>query len=283
MILITSAAGNTGRIMVENFVNAGFEVAATDISEKVKDLPGIKKAFVGDLTNQSFIDEVVAQVDQIVYIPPLFMAQETLIGKHLIDSAIKHNLKQFIFISVTHPILTTLLQHVAKRDVEEYLLYRGMETQLPYTILQPMHYMHNFNPNVVSDTLEYQIFYDVDTPLNYVDTQDVAEVACNVARDIQHHNKATYELIGTSAYSPNDLVTRFNELTGKKAKAVYIDVNDFLDQIGATDLYFREAFQQLAYSYSKWGLDGNPNVLTYLLGRTPTSFEDYVKRSLSKA
>ena len=280
MLLITSAAGNTGRAMVKNFVNAGFDVAATDISEKVRDLPGIKKAFVGDLTDQTFIDQIVSQVDQIVYIPPLFTSQEALIGKRLIDSASKNKLKQFIFISVTHPILTTLLQHVAKRDVEEYLIYRGMETQLPYTILQPMHYMHNFNPKLVADTLEYRIFYNVDTKLAYVDSDDVAEVAIKVAQNISKHNKATYELVGTATYSPNDLVAHFNQFTGKKAKAVYVDVTDFLDQIGASDLYFREAFQQLAASYSKWGLDGNPNVLTYLLERTPTSFEEYLEKNL---
>lgn len=67
------------------------------------------------------------------------------------------NIEQFVFISVTHPILTTLLQHVAKRDVEEHLIYKGMETGLTYTILQPMHYMHNFDPEMVKSTGEYRI------------------------------------------------------------------------------------------------------------------------------
>ena len=55
MILVTSAAGNTGRIMVQKLVEAGLDVLATDINPKVKDLPGIKKAVVGDLTDLSFI------------------------------------------------------------------------------------------------------------------------------------------------------------------------------------------------------------------------------------
>lgn len=279
MILVTSAAGNTGGIIVNQLIAADYEVAATDIDPQVQEIPGIKQAFVGDLTDLSFIEATLAQVDSIVYIPPLFSAQEDLIGKQLVDSAIKHELKQFVFISVTHPILTTLWQHVAKRDVEEHLLYRGMETQLTYTILQPMHYMHNFKPGVVKETKEYIIFYDPDTPVAYVDTKDVAEVLQQVIDDPKKHDKATYELVGTPGYSPKQLVSMFNEVYEEEASAVYVPVEDFLDQVGINDLYFREAFIHLAETYSKWGLDGNSNILEMLLGRKPTTFEEYLERS----
>ncbi|GCF93576.1 hypothetical protein NRIC_14670 [Enterococcus florum] len=35
----------------------------------------------------------------------------------------------FIFISVTQLIFTSLFHHTAKRDVEEYLIVKGMKTQ----------------------------------------------------------------------------------------------------------------------------------------------------------
>lgn len=282
MILVTSAAGNTGRIMVKVLVDAGLDVLATDISPKVKELSGIKKAMVGDLTDLTFIDSLMKETTMVVHIPPLFSAQEALIGQRMVDKAIEHEVEHFVFISVTHPILTTLLQHAAKRDVEEYLIYKGMETQCSYTILQPMHYMHNFNPQIVAQTGEYRIFYDVDTKVGYVATEDVAEVAVKVLSDPAKHNKATYELVGTEAYSPNDLVNMFNQITGKNANATYIDVEDFLDQINANDLFFREGFKHLAHTYSTWGLDGNTNVLAWLLGHEPTSFEEYVKAKLNE-
>jgi nucleoside-diphosphate-sugar epimerase len=46
MILVTSAAGNTGRVMVKKLVEAGLDVLAADINPKVNELPGIKKAMV---------------------------------------------------------------------------------------------------------------------------------------------------------------------------------------------------------------------------------------------
>lgn len=282
MILVTSAAGNTGRTMVQKLVEAGLDVLATDINPKVKDLPGIKKAMVGDLTDLSFIDALMQEASKVVYIPPLFSAEEALIGQRMVDKAIEHKIEHFVFISVIHPILTSLLQHTAKRDVEEYLIVKGMETQCSYTILQPMHYMHNFNPKMVAETGEYRIFYDVDSKVGYVATEDVGEVAVKVLNDPAKHNKATYELVGTKAYSPNDLVKMFNQITGKKAVSAYVDVEDFLDQIQANDIFFREGFKHLAHSYTTWGLDGNPNVLTWLLGHEPTSFEQYVENKLNK-
>lgn len=282
MILVTSAAGNTGRVIVQRLVAAGLEVLATDINPKVKELPGIKEAMVGDLTDLSFIHALMEKATKVVYIPPLFSAEEALIGKYLVDAANANQIEHFVFVSVIHPILTSLLQHTAKRDVEEHLIYTGMTSQLPYTILQPMHYMHNFNPKMVKETGEYGIFYDVDAKVGYVATEDVADVIVKVLSEGKVHDKATYELVGTAAYSPNDLVATFNEMTGLQAKTAYIEVETFLNQINANDLYFREGFKQLAYSYSTWGLDGNVNVLTWLLGHAPTSFEDYVKAQLSE-
>lgn len=281
MILVTSAAGHTGRIMVHALVTAGYDVIATDIDPKVQQLPGIKQALVGDLTRLAFQQQLVASADQIVYIPPLFSAEEALIGENLIDLSAAGQVKQFVFVSVTHPILTTLLQHTAKRDVEEHLIYQGMTSQLPYTILQPMHYMHNFDPQLVHRTGKYQIFYNVDSKIAYVDPEDVAEVLVQVVGNIAQHNKATYELVGTQPYSPNELVQQYNALTGEQAVAEYVDVETFLDNIDAQDLFFRTGFKHLADTYSQWGLDGNSTVLRLLLGRQPTDFKTYVKRQLN--
>lgn len=282
MILVTSAAGNTGRIMVKQLVEAGLDVLATDIHPSVETLPGIKKAKVGDLTDLSFIDSLMEEANQVVYIPPLFSPEEALIGQRMIDKAIAHQIEHFLFLSVTHPILTSLLQHTAKRDVEEYLIMKGMETQCSYTILQPMHYMHNFNPKMVAETGKYRIFYDVDSKVGYVATEDVGKVAVSVLKEPKKHNKATYELVGTEAYSPNELIEIFNQVTGLQAESAYVDVEDFLEEIQAKDLYFREGFKRLAYSYTTWGLDGNSNVLTWLLGHEPTSFKEYVEAKMNE-
>ncbi|HAT55864.1 MAG TPA: NmrA family protein [Lactobacillus sp.] len=280
MILVTSAAGHTGRIIVQKLVDAGFEVKATDINPAVTDLPGIKQGVVADLTRADQLDALIANVDSVVEIPPLFVAEEADIGRYLTDRLAEAH-KQFIFVSVTHPILSTLRQHIMKRDIEEHMIYTGMLKDYQYTILQPMHYMHNFNPNVVHETGAYNIFYDINTKLSYVAPEDVGDVVVEVAQNPEKHNKATYELVGNDYASPADLVALYNRLTGEHAVAKQVEMTTFLNQAGIQNVYSRDAFRHLASTYSKWGLDGNPNVLRFLLGREPTTYEDYMKQQIN--
>lgn len=282
MILVTAAAGHAGSAMVKGLVDKGYDVVATDIDPKVKELPGIKKAMVGNLDDLDFQKQLVASCDQIVYIPPVYNAQDDMVGNSMIDLAVQAKIKQFVLISVIHPILTTLLQHTTKRKIEEHLVYTGMNEDMPYTILQPTHYMYNFPVQLVNKTNEYQMFFPVDKKqVAWVDQADVAEVLTKVVADPQKYNKADYELVGTERLSCDECVAIFNKVTGKNAKAVYVPVKDFLDEMHVTDIASRVAITHLADTYTKWGLDGNTSVLEWQLGRQPTSFEDYVKREMN--
>jgi len=284
MILVTSANGHSGQFIIKQLVKSGYDVRATDISpetEKLKETLGVKEVVVGDITDIRTIRKVVKGVDQIVHIPPLFIAEEALVGKYLIDEAIKANVKQFVFVSVTHPIMSSLLNHTAKRLVEEHLMYQELKAHFNYTILQPMHYMHNFDPNAVKESGKYEIFYNTETKLSYVDPDDVGEVVSKVLADPQKHNRASYELVGPDFLSPKGLVKEFNELTGEHAVAEQVpDLDDFMNQVGFLNVYGRESVKHLAKTYSDYGLAGNPNVLTWLLGRKPTTFKEYVAKQL---
>lgn len=281
MILVTSANGNTGKSIITQLVKAGLDVRATDINaevENLKDSHGVNDVVVGNLTDISVIRTALQGVDQVLFIPPLFAAEEYYIGKALIDEAIKANVKQFVLMSVTHSIMSTLLQHTAKMKIEEYLVYKGLTDHLNYTILQPMHYMQNFHPEVVQESGKYTIFYDIDTPLSYVDSDDVGEVAATILKETDKHNGATYELVGNDFLSPIDLVDQFNEVYNENAKAKRIDIEILMDSIHLENVYGREAFRELSKTYSKYGIHGNANVLTWLLKRTPTTFKEYLKR-----
>lgn len=47
------------------------------------------------------------------------------------------------------------------------------------------------------------------------------------------------------------------------------------------DDYHLDAMLRLFDHYGRYGITGNSNVLSWLLGRRPTSFEQYVRRSLA--
>lgn len=284
MILVTSANGKSGRSIIKQLVKQGLAVKATDIAPETTNLIeefGVKEVCVGDLTKLSVIKQALENVTQIVFIPPLFSAQEYFIGKALIDEAEKQGIKQFVMVSVTHPIMSTLLQHTAKRDIEEYLVYKGLTTHLSYTILQPMHYMHNFNPNAVKENNCYVSFYDIHTKLSYVDSDDVGEVVAKVLTE-DTHDGATYELVSDEYLSPIEMIEIYNNTFSAQAKAQYMDIYDFMEMIQLDDIYSRQAFVQLAETYSKYGIFGNSTVLAQLLGRKPTSFRKYLTREMQQ-
>ena len=47
------------------------------------------------------------------------------------------------------------------------------------------------------------------------------------------------------------------------------------------DDYRLDAMHRLFDHYGRYGITGNPNVLGWLLGRRPTGFDEYVRRSLA--
>ena len=46
--------------------------------------------------------------------------------------------------------------------------------------------------------------------------------------------------------------------------------------------YTIHGIQRLCIYYDRYGLTANPNVLTWLLGRKPTTFVEYVRRELKE-
>lgn len=283
MIFVTSAYGNVGRKIIPQLIKKGLEVRAMDINPAVENLKeiGVKETVCGDASCYQTVKEAMKGCDQVLYIPPFFTYIESKMAEIAVDAAIENNVKQFVMTSVTHPLMSTLLQHTQKLKAEEYLVYAGLKHHLNYTILQPMHYNHNFDVKAVTDTNVYHSFYDINTKLSYVDCEDVGEVCAKVLTETTHQN-ATYELCGPDFYSPSDLVDVYNEVTGKNAVAAHIDVEDLCDLMHLNDSYGRECFRRLADTYSEYGIAGNPNVLTWLLGRKPTTFKEYVIREYNK-
>ena len=283
MILVTAAFGNVGRRVIPRLVEKGHAVKAFDINPAVEEMKrvGVAACEVGDARDVEAVRRALKGCDQVLYIPPMFSYQEAKIANLVVDMATVAGVRQFVMLSVTHPLMSTLLQHTQKLKAEEHLVYKGLSHGLNYTILQPMHYNHNLNVRQVVETGEYSIFYSVGTKLSYVDCEDVGEVAAKILAESTHAN-ATYELVGPDFLSPNDLVAIVNQEAGVNAKARHILIEELIRTLGITDSYAIETFIQLADTYSRYGIAGNQNVCQWLLGRRPTSFAEYVRRELER-
>jgi uncharacterized protein YbjT (DUF2867 family) len=147
-----------------------------------------------------------------------------------------------------------------------------------------MHYMQNTDIVQVVDAGLYRQPYSLDTPLAHVDLVDVAEVAALVACDTTRHSFATYELCGSDFLNGRQLTQIIEEVSGRS-----ITTEVIFPPLGVpegspssdVDDYRRDALFRLFDHYGRYGITGNSNVLAWLLGRSPGTFQDYVRRSLT--
>ena len=201
-------------------------------------------------------------------------------GHGIVSAARQAEVEHFVQFSVTHPQLEPLLNHQAKLAVERVVL----QSRMPFTILQPMHYMQNIDiARVVADGVLRQP-YPLAARLAHVDLQDVAEVAAKVVDETQHHRYATYELCGEAFLNAHELADVISAESGRPVTGEQIPFatdTTATERPSEADDYRLDAMLRLFDHYGRYGITGNSNVLSWLLGRRPTSFEQYVRWSLA--
>jgi uncharacterized protein YbjT (DUF2867 family) len=283
LILVTAANGKTGRKVVRVLADLGQDVRALDISEDVAGLAeeGATETLAGDVLDPGTLTRAMAGVSAVVQIGPPFHPAETAMGHLVIDAARREGVERFVYFSIGHPEIATLVNHKAKLLVEEYLVRSG----LSYTILQPIHYMQNLPPKMIAAGGVLRMPYSLDTPVAFVDLDDVAEVAAKVATH-DGHAYATYPLSGSDILSGREVAALIAEKTGKEIRGEEVNVDQFLATIsGGQQLppFVQEGFERLFAYFGSYGITGNPNTLSWLLGRAPTTFAEYVERELNGA
>jgi uncharacterized protein YbjT (DUF2867 family) len=284
VILVTAANGNQGKFLIPRLLAAGQVLRACVRSqESAQSLrsAGVTDVLVGDMADPRVMARAMHGVDKVYYVGPTLHPKERDMGFAAIDAAREAGVKHFVFSSVLHAILTDLTQHEVKRDVEEHLLSSGLE----FTILQPANYMMRHRLKPVLEQGAFLLSWALDRYQSMVDLADVTEVASAVLADSDHHAGATYELVAPGRYTAYDIAEVISEVLGRKVPAKRIDADQFTAASHGADHetrfpYHTEAARAISKRYSSHDFIGNPNVLTWLLGRQPTSFAQFVKREL---
>lgn len=277
-LLVTGARGKTGRHVIAALKARENCPPIRGFGRSAYDTSGIEYV-AGDLECPEDRARAVAGVDCVIHYAPPFHPRETAFGTGMIDAAKAAGVKHFIYISVIHPQIEDLLNHRAKLAVEAYLINAGID----WTILRPQHYMQNIDVARVVGTGALTVPYPVTTVLGHVDMADVAEAAAKVALEPGHF-RATYDLAADAQLSPTDICNSISAESGKMVNAVEIAPAEVLEMARhflPAGAYTEEALYRLFGYYARRGIHGNSNVLTWLLGRTPTSFEAYVRRMLA--
>jgi len=282
MILVTGAAGKTGRAVISALVRKKQPVRALVYREEqvhqIESL-GATDVLVGDMRSKDTLEGALDGSESVYHICPNVNPEEFQLGNSIVASAVSANIGHFVFHSVLHPQIESMPHHWMKMRVEEVLLGSGLN----FSILQPAPYMQNLQGQL-SDILEggtYPVPYSTDAPMSLVDLEDVAEAAAIVLTTPTHAG-ATYELVGPEILTPNQMAEILSHHLNRVVHATQISLETWRQQSQTAGLggYQLETLEKMFAYYDRNGLWGNPLTLNTLLGRRPTSFSEYVKRTI---
>jgi uncharacterized protein YbjT (DUF2867 family) len=283
MILVTGAAGKTGRAVITALAAKGASVRALVRSagnaSALKEI-GAAEIAVGGFDDTAALESAAAGVTAIYHICPNVSRDEVRYARNVIGAAKAQGVTRFVFHSVLHPQIEAMPHHWEKMWVEEMLFASG----LAFTILQPTAYMQNILGawRAITEQGMYRVPYPVDTRLSLVDLDDVAAAAAIVLTD-ESHAGATYELVGTPPLSQLEVAAAISKALGRDvhAEAETIDAWEARARASGMADYERTTLAAMFRYYADYGLVGNPNALRWLTGRAPNGLAQFLGRVAS--
>lgn len=284
MILITGANGQTGRAIIRTLLSKGEEVRAyvhkAEYIQELKSL-GVKEGVAGDMMDQEATNEAFKGIRAAYHICSVFNPDEVRIGQIAINAARSAQIEHFVYHSVLHSVLQDLPHHQKKLMVEEIVVNSG----IPYTIIQPAAFMQNILQGwkLLSEEgiFEQRFFTSKETRICMVDLEDLAE-AVSIILTKPGHTGATYEICGPENLSIADMLAAFKQNFGREVKVQTTPDEQWTAQLKKHGLgdYQVDTLLTMFHHYNEHDFAGNPNVLTWILGRRPNDFVSFVHRTM---
>jgi uncharacterized protein YbjT (DUF2867 family) len=277
-ILVTGASGKTGRRCIAQLLLRGVAIRALvrrqDAADELR-AQGVADVFVGDMFAVETMKLALKGVDKVLHISPPMHPGEDKLGADMIAAAQAAGVAHFVLWSVLHPHID-VPHHRRKQKAEAALIESG----LPFTILQPGRYMQHLETiwAQVRQTGVHAFPFSVSARFNLAHLDDLAEAAALVMTNGGHEN-ATYELAGPQALSQAECAQIISGVLERNVRPEATPLDQFLDKARFAGLpeWRIETFDAMNRHYDAHGLEGNGNVLRWLLGRAPKTFEDYVR------
>ena len=295
MILVVGSTGFLGSEICRRLREAGKPVkglvrTTSDVAkvEKLKGW-GVSLAY-GDLKDRPSLDAACQGVETVIstatttvsYQPddsiPATDGQGQL---NLVAAARGAGVKQFVFVSYSknmdagpNPCPLT----VAKRSVEQAAIKSGMT----YTILRPSVFMEIWlSPALGFDYphAKANVFGDGHGKISYISLGDVAQFAVESLEKPAARN-AVFELGGLQAFSPLEVVRKFEQVNGKSFELQFLPVASLQAQKAAATDPLQNSFATLMLCQAAGDeVDMRPaqKVFSFPLA----SLNDYVQRVLS--
>ncbi len=285
MILVTGAAGKTGKAVVKALAAKGASVRAlvrrAEHTAALKAL-GAAEVSVGSFEDSRALALAAAGTQAIYHICPNVSRDEVAFARAVAAAAKARSVARFVYHSVLHPQIEAMPHHWQKMRAEEMLFAAGFRL----TILQPTAYMQNILGawRGIAEEGVFRVPYPVETRLSLVDLDDVAETAALVLTT-DGHDGATYELVGTPPLSQTEIAAALGAALQRDvhAEAETVAVWEERARAAGMGAHERNALAAMFRYYARHGLIGNPNALCRLLGRAPNTLAHCLGRAAAHA
>jgi uncharacterized protein YbjT (DUF2867 family) len=280
MILVTGAAGKSGKAVIKALAAKGAQVRAfirnPEHAGALLALGAVEVNF-GSFEDARVLAQAAADVQAIYHICPNVSRDEVAYARAIAAAARTHGVRRFVYHSVLHPQIEAMPHHWQKMRVEEMLFVAGFEL----TVLQPTAYIQNILgawDGIVRGGA-FRFPYPAATRLSLVDLDDVGEAAAIVLTQAGHGG-ASYELVGTPAFSQTQVASSLSAALGRSVRAEEepLAAWEARARAGGMGEYERATLAAMFRYYAEHGLIGNPNALRWLLGRAPTSLAGFLER-----
>jgi len=280
MILVTGAAGKTGKAVIKALAGRGARVhALVRNPEHAGALMALGAAEValGSFTDAAALASAAAGANAIYHICPNVSREEVAYARAVVAAAKSQGVTRFVYHSVLHPQIEAMPHHWAKMQTEEMLFAAGFDL----TILQPTAYMQNILAAWRGITAEgvFRVPYPVETRLSLVDLDDVAEAAALVLTQ-DGHAGATYELVGTGPLGQLEVAVAIGAALNRDVRAEAESIAAWEARTGAEGMgeHERATLAAMFRYYAAHGLIGNCKTLRWLLGRAPNDLAGFLGR-----
>ncbi|HHJ06304.1 MAG TPA: nucleoside-diphosphate sugar epimerase [Anaerolineae bacterium] len=284
MILVSGAGGKTGQAIISALSKRGAKVRA--LVRRAEQIPlmktlGAQDCAVGNMRRPADVEQAINGARAVYHICPNMARDEVAIGKIMIAAAKNAHAAHFVYHSVLHPQIKAMPHHWRKMRVEERLFEAG----IPFTILQPAAYMQNVLAGwrqIIARGV-YSAPYAVETRLGMVDLLDVAEAAAIVLTQTGHQG-AIYELAGSETLTQAQVAEILSQQLDRPVRAEQISLEQWQANARQAGLshYAIETLLKMFRYYEAFGFWGNSNTLTWLLGRSPNTFRQFIQRQERK-
>ncbi len=277
-VLMVGATGKFASLVMPELVTRGASVRALIRDEGNSGAArqaGAAETVVGDLHDPASLRRAAEGVDGVFHLNPAFAPDEADLGVAMVEAAKASGARKFVFSGVYHPSISRMVNHAAKRPVEEALYESGLD----FTVLQPSMFMQNLAGawKTVVESGRFTLPYSPLKKACYVDYRDVAEVAA-LALTGDTLSFGTFELAAAGMVDRIELAGLMGEALGRRIEAGEVPFDDWAKAAQIPDGPLRAGLARMYEHYDQHGFPGgNALVLRAILGREPRTLANYLR------